>query len=19
MCICVDCRWVDQCQAYHAV
>jgi hypothetical protein len=19
MCICVDCRWVDRCQAYHAV
>jgi hypothetical protein len=19
MCICVDCHWVDQCQAYHAV
>ena len=19
MCICVDCHWVDRCQAYHAV
>ncbi|MFN6339896.1 MAG: Ycf34 family protein [Cyanobacteriota bacterium] len=19
MCICVDCHWVDHCQAYHAV
>jgi hypothetical protein len=19
MCICVDCRWVERCQAYHAV
>ncbi len=19
MCICVDCRWVDRCKAYHAV
>ena len=19
MCICVDCSWVDRCQAYHAV
>ncbi|QEY32885.1 hypothetical protein EVJ50_12220 [Synechococcus sp. RSCCF101] len=19
MCICVDCTWVDRCQAYHAV
>ena len=19
MCICVNCRWVDRCQAYHAV
>ena len=19
MCICVDCRWVDRCQTYHAV
>jgi len=19
MCICVDCRWVDKCQAYHSV
>ena len=19
MCICVDCQWVDRCQAYHAV
>ena len=19
MCICVDCRWVDRCRAYHAV
>ncbi len=19
MCICVDCRWVDRCNAYHAV
>lgn len=19
MCICVDCHWVDSCQAYHAV
>lgn len=19
MCICVDCHWVDDCQAYHAV
>ncbi len=19
MCICVDCRWVDRCYAYHAV
>ncbi len=19
MCICVDCRWVDRCQAYHSV
>ena len=19
MCICIDCRWVDRCQAYHAV
>jgi hypothetical protein len=19
MCICVDCRWVDRCHAYHAV
>lgn len=19
MCICVDCHWIDRCQAYHAV
>ena len=19
MCICINCRWVDRCQAYHAV
>ncbi len=19
MCICIDCRWVERCQAYHAV
>ena len=19
MCICIDCRWVDRCKAYHAV